>query len=62
MYLLGRPCPKTYWLSWSLPADWLEVPAEPVSSLPRIATPSCIAGGRPAAPAESYVSRAAPPL
>ena len=59
--LLSRPCSKAYWLSWSLPADWLEVPAEPVSS-PRIATPSCIAGGGAAAPAESYVSRAAHPI
>ena len=59
--LLGRPCAKAYWLSWSLPADWLEVPAEPVSS-PQIATPSCLAGGGAAAPAESYVSRAAHPI
>ena len=59
--LLGRPCAKAYWLSPGLPADWLEDPAEPVSS-PRIATPSCIAGGGAAAPAESYVSRAAHPI
>ena len=59
--LLGRPCAKAYWLSPGLPADWLEDPAEPVSS-PRIATPSCLAGGGAAAPAESYVSRAAHPI
>ena len=55
--LLSWPCSKTDWLSWSLQADCVEVPAEPVS-LPRIATPSCVAGGGPAAPAESYVSQA----